>query len=227
MHLTYLTVTWILLVIYGALSFYFRPSKYWSSNDKFYLSQVLVGHVRGHKLGRRDEKLAIWCLDLNAFILLTELFISFSCIEETIWKISGRIRGSDFQHWDMKAYNSAVQFWGIGRLKILLKSWMKWSPWVNLPFKSYIVFNILNINRWIWNTTKWWNLPNKNTKSPNIALLKYTVIICPIFEALFLTLVYSCFLNSSGDQYLWRSSETSGCPTAANFGWPSSVIIIL
>ena len=53
----------------------------------------------------------------NVCFLLTELFISFSCIEETIWNMSGRIRGSDFQHWDMKAYNSAVQFWGIGKLE--------------------------------------------------------------------------------------------------------------
>ena len=43
----------------------------------------------------------------------------------------------------------------------------------------------------------------------------------------FLTLVYSCFLNNSGDQYRCRSSETSGCPTAANFGCPSSVIMML
>ena len=65
MHLTYLTVTWILLVIYGALSFYFRPSEYWSNNEKFYLSQVSVGHVRKHKLGNITR----WKIDYFMFWL--------------------------------------------------------------------------------------------------------------------------------------------------------------
>ena len=114
MHLTYLTVTWILLVIYGALSFYFRPSEYWSNNDQFKVSQVLAGHkLETVMKGMINDDVGIFAY---VCFLLTELFISFSCIEETIWNMSGRIRGSDFQHWDMKAYNSAVQFWGIGKL---------------------------------------------------------------------------------------------------------------
>ena len=63
MHLTYLTVTWILLVIYGALSFYFRPSEYWSNNDQFKVSQVLAGHKLGTVMkGMINDDVGIFAL---------------------------------------------------------------------------------------------------------------------------------------------------------------------
>ena len=105
---------------------------------------------------------------------LTELLISFSCRFCTIWYASGLLRGSGFQHCDIKAYISAVQFWGIGSIRI-----MKINIRISIiPLHFNVLLHIGEIDVAIRQTAEWRDFPDNDSESPNVGFLlsKYKLV---------------------------------------------------